>query len=178
MLKILVISDSHGFLENIVKIYRKEMPDIIIGAGDHIEDMKNFMYAFDNKEIITVLGNCDYLQNAVENIKMEIKYISNLDKNFSNYEIEKIFEIRNKKILLVHGHHYDVKQSKNKLEKRAEEKGVDIVIFGHTHIKYFENKKGIFYFNPGSIGNNEYGIIEISDDKIEFIQKNMGSERE
>ncbi len=170
MLKILVISDSHGFLEYMIEAYKKEMPDVIIGAGDHIEDIKNFMYMFDNKEIITVLGNCDYLQSSAEEIKTEIKFIG--DRN-ENSELEKFFEIREKKFLLSHGHAYNVKYSKNEIEKRGKERRADIVVFGHTHIKYFEKKEGIFYFNPGSIANQEYGIIKILDNEIEFSHKKI-----
>jgi len=50
---------------------------------------------------------------------------------------------------------------------------VDIIIFGHSHYGYNEEKNGIFFFNPGSptdkiyAKENSYGIIELND-KIEL----------
>ena len=46
---------------------------------------------------------------------------------------------------------------------------VDIIIFGHSHYSVNEKRKGVVYFNPGSVTDkvfapfNSYGIIEIND---------------
>ena len=49
---------------------------------------------------------------------------------------------------------------------------VDIIVFGHSHNSVNEQRKGILFFNPGSLTDkifaeyNSYGIIDIND-KIE-----------
>jgi len=46
---------------------------------------------------------------------------------------------------------------------------VNIIIFGHSHYSVNEKRKGIIYFNPGSVTDkvfapfNSYGIIDITD---------------
>ena len=60
--------------------------------------------------------------------------------------------------MLVHGHMHRVKYGLEVLAQDAHEKGADIVIFGHTHIK--ENKiiGGVEMINPGSLSLPRDGI--------------------
>ena len=52
-------------------------------------------------------------------------------------------------------------------------KGVDAIIFGHSHEPVNMVKNGVLFFNPGSPTDkifakaNSYGILEITDKKIE-----------
>ena len=39
MKKILVLSNSHSYFDKALKIFEKEKPDIVIGAGDGIKDI-------------------------------------------------------------------------------------------------------------------------------------------
>ena len=44
MKKILVLSDSHSYFDEALKIFEKEKPDIVIGAGDGIKDIDDLSY--------------------------------------------------------------------------------------------------------------------------------------
>ena len=44
MKKILVLSDSHSYCDGALKIFEKEKPDIVIGAGDGIKDIDELSY--------------------------------------------------------------------------------------------------------------------------------------
>ena len=71
-------------------------------------------------------------------------------------------------MLITHGDRYGVKYELNNLYYRALEAEVDIALFGHTHIPYMEEVKGIWLFNPGSaslprMSKNSIGFIEIDE---------------
>jgi len=56
---------------------------------------------------------------------------------------------------------------------KAEFANVDAIVFGHSHIAVNIVKDGVLFFNPGSPTDkifstaNTYGILEVSDKKIE-----------
>lgn len=139
--KVLIISDSHGDISNIVEVYEKEKPSIVVSAGDYFRDLVELTYIYNDLNYFLVRGNCDNF--------------------FKGAQDEEIIEIRGKKIFLTHGHLYGVKESLEFLEFSSNNKGVDIVIFGHTHTPYSNLKNGIYYFNPGALKDGEYGILEI-----------------
>ncbi|MBP5655548.1 MAG: YfcE family phosphodiesterase [Clostridiales bacterium] len=55
------------------------------------------------------------------------------------------------KILLTHGHRYQVKSDHSILAAIAKAKGCDIAIFGHTHMFCKEYQFGVHLLNPGAI---------------------------
>lgn len=61
------------------------------------------------------------------------------------------------KVLICHGHTYAVKMSYLSLEYGAQEKGADLVMFGHTHRVFYDIHNGLYMFNPGSIGAPGFG---------------------
>lgn len=142
-----VISDTHGLNSTIETAVAKMGPvDVIIHLGDCINDVKEIRKHF-NGVILKVKGNCD----------------CGLDSN------ELVEVINGKKILMTHGHKYNVKEGLNNLMHRAMELNVDIVLFGHTHLAYIELKKNIWFINPGSTkspanGKPSVAIIEINND--------------
>ena len=46
MKKILVLSDSHSYFDEALKIFEKEKPDIVIAAGDGIKDIDELSYVY------------------------------------------------------------------------------------------------------------------------------------
>ena len=150
-MKILVVSDSHKRLEKLMKIYELERPEIVISAGDHSRDAEELSYLYPDSTYYIVRGNCDIFDR--------------------NYENEMVLNLGGSKILLAHGHEYDVKYSYFTIRKEAEKRGCDIVIFGHTHIPYLQKEDGVVLFNPGAVCNGEYGILEIIDGELIFSQK-------
>ncbi|MGL6167104.1 MAG: metallophosphoesterase [Fusobacteriaceae bacterium] len=156
-MKILIISDSHGSLSNLIEIYEKENPDKIYVAGDFLDDIDEFKYIYPQIEILSVLGNCDFFK---KNLKEELFFI-----------------IEGKKIFITHGHKYEVKVGNKKLISKAEELEADIIIYGHTHKKELQEINKKIYLNPGAVIDGNYGIINFFKDKIEFKQKKLTSNK-
>lgn len=63
---------------------------------------------------------------------------------------ELVLTAARKRILLTHGHRYDVYYSSQQLYEAAREQQADFVFFGHTHIANVQDKAGITLLNPGS----------------------------
>lgn len=152
-MKIGIISDTHGDIKNIDKaiLYLKEC-DLIIHAGDYIDDAEYIHYSTDVK-IKCVKGNCDSY---------------NID---GDYELT--FSVNNKKFFLCHGHCHDVKMGLSSLYKFAKNNNIDIVVFGHTHVPIYKIIDNIIFINPGSltyprgISDKSFGILAINN-KISY----------
>ena len=144
-MKILIVSDSHGRLDSLMEIWEKEIPDIVISAGDYSKDVEELSYIYEESKYYIVRGNCDYMDHTTEDI------------------LE--FEIEGKNIFLTHGHLYGVKTSYDYLRMESKDRDVDICIFGHTHIPYLEEEEMIL-FNPGAVKDGGYGILEIDGNRM------------
>lgn len=136
MKRILVLSDSHGNMKNMVCAVQKVKPDTIIHLGDCMPDAKKLSELFPDILLENVPGNCDC----------------------TYADAEKILEIEGKRILICHGHIYNVKEGLLSIELAAREKGVDLALFGHTHKVFYDWTNGVRLFNPGSIGAPGYQI--------------------
>ena len=106
MKRILVLSDSHGNVNNMVTAVGRLHPDMIIHLGDCWADAEQLHRKFPMTVMEQVPGNCDCRQEVQERILL----------------------IEGKKILICHGHTFNVKHNR------------------------------ITYMNPGSIGQPPYGI--------------------
>ena len=149
MKRILVFSDSHGYLDHIREILKKEQPDMIIHLGDCVRDVYELRREFPEHTIEYVKGNCDILQEPEE----------------------KLLLIEGKKVLICHGHTYQVKSGYLNIEYGAKEKEADAVLFGHTHQAFYNHHNGLVMLNPGSIGfsvlnSPSYGWLIIDGDEI------------
>jgi putative phosphoesterase len=136
MKKILVFSDSHGNVDNMVQAVKQSTPDMIVHLGDGWNDATKLHGMFPKIPMERVPGNCDYQDEP----------------------LEKILYVEDRKILLCHGHLYFVKTGYLPLELAAREKGVDMALFGHTHRVFYDLHNGVALFNPGSIGAPGYDI--------------------
>ena len=146
--KICVISDTHGNRKAIKKIILDNLNiKTIIHLGDNENDV-DFLYKFDDLNVFSIKGNCDYN---------------------SSKKSEDIIDFLGKKIFITHGHEYNVKYGYQNLYYRACELNVDIVLFGHTHKVAEFSENGILFFNPGSIYRPKssygktYGILEVGE---------------
>ena len=168
-MKVLIISDIHGsgyYAEKIKEIEEKEKPEEIIILGDlyyhgprnelsqEYEPMKVAKILNSMKEKLTVIrGNCDA---EVDEMISEFQ--------FHDYVLK---EINGKKIYFTHGHKYNI-------EKIPYEE-FEIMIYGHTHQGFIEEKEGYIFANPGSISlpkcNTEHSYIILEENKI--ILKNV-----
>lgn len=148
MERILIMSDSHGKINPMVYAIKKEQPDRIIHLGDCLADAEHIRGLFEDIPMNCVPGNCDC----------------------SMLDAEQMIEIEGVRILLCHGHTYNVKMGLLNISLAAVEKGVDVVLFGHTHKVFYDWHNGVRLFNPGSIGAPgyqippSYGILTIDSD--------------
>ena len=154
-MKILIVSDSHGDKEILLSVITKENPDKVFFLGDYISDIYE-VESLLNVDICAVKGNTDVGANGVENI---------------------ILNIYNQRILLTHGHKYNVNQTMYKLYLKAQENSIDYVFFGHTHRYEDFIENGIKFINPGSISKprdgdkGTYAIMDIQADEVKIMKK-------
>lgn len=149
-MKILIISDTHGSIDNVINyIDSNEKPDMIFHLGDYVRDGVEIGKKFDIPTKI-VRGNGDYMEE--------------------NFKYDEVINIKDKKILLTHGHKYNISFSIDRLLYRGKELGVDYILFGHTHIPIINRLKDIVLMNPGSPylprtrnKRKTLGIIDIGD---------------
>lgn len=152
-MRIGIISDTHGDMSNIDKAipYLKKC-DLIIHAGDYIDDAEYLYYATD-VNVKCVKGNCDSY---------------NMD---GHYDLT--FSVKDKKFFICHGNYHDVKMGLRLLYKFAKENNIDFVVFGHTHIPTYETIDNITFINPGSLtyprggSSKSFGILTL-DDNISY----------
>lgn len=152
-MKVLVLSDTHGDLYYAERVLKKhEDIKMVIHLGDYFRDAQKLAEMFPDKQFEYVYGNSDFMIEDVPS--------------------EKLIECCGKKFFITHGHRYSVKWDYEKLFKKAESEGVDVLLFGHTHVSDIVYRQGYIVANPGSIsdargGQDEsYAIIEIDGDKI------------
>ena len=145
-MKILLVSDSHKDVKYLYEVVEKENKNIIMYAGDHSSDAYDLNLAFDIPVYI-VRGNCDY-------------------DDYTGIDIEEIKIDGLGKVILTHGHLFDVKRNMNSIYTMGVEKNANMVIFGHTHIQHLSKFNNILFVNPGAIVNHEYAIYQ--DGNIEF----------
>lgn len=129
-MRILIISDTHGNSSLAFKACDMAEPfNVLIHLGDGGDDAVLLQHVLD-QEVIHVAGNCDPGSTAPR---------------------EQLWECEGKKLLLVHGDAYGVKNGLGRLERRAIEVGADAVLFGHTHCAVVTTLSGILAINPGTL---------------------------
>lgn len=129
-MKIIVVSDTHGDTESLIRFLKKSENDFseIWYLGDFFSDGETIAKAF-NVPVVSVKGNCDLGVNGPEN---------------------RVIERLGHKIWLTHGHLYGVKNTLTTLYYKALEKECDLVCFGHTHRALIQEEHSVKLFNPGS----------------------------
>lgn len=148
-MRVLIISDTHGNHKNLDRVLELERPyGHIIHLGD-IEGAEDYIEAAAGCPVSAVRGNNDY---------------------FSQLPAEQIIEIAGKRIFMTHGHYYYVVAGVENLIKEAKGRGVDMVMFGHTHWPLIRKDHGLAVINPGSLSyprqegrKPSYIIMEIGE---------------
>src|SRR5699024_3823734 len=148
-MKIFVVSDTHGRIKDFVNTAKSlERPDLIIHLGDYVEDALKIEEEM-GIDTIVVKGNCDIYSTG--------------------FDEDKIINLNNKKILITHGHKYNVKMDISRLVYKGMEEEVDLILFGHNHFTQLEEKDSIIIMNHGSYlltrfyNNKTYSNIEIEE---------------
>ena len=128
--KILIVSDTHRKNEHYLEIIQKCGPfDRVIHCGD-VEGSELTICEAAGCPVEMVMGNNDF---------------------FSELPREKEFMLGNYKVWLTHGHNYYVSMGNETIKQEARAKGVDIVMFGHSHRPVVEVENGVIAVNPGSL---------------------------
>ena len=152
-MRLAVFSDAHRNITKMEDIL-KDLSDIdyLIYAGDGLEKVieSEVVQEFN---LLAIQGNCDHVPS---------------------YPREKVIDLAQLRILLVHGKRYRIKWGLDNLYYKAKEVGADIVIFGHTHARYAGQEDDILFFNPGSISeprdnkSPSYGILNLAEREIDY----------
>ena len=128
-MKILIVSDTHRRDENLRLLLEKVCPiDMLIHLGD-AEGSEERIAKWLNPEcrFEIVLGNNDF---------------------FSRLDKEKEIRIGNYKALITHGHYYGVSLGPERIIGEGLDRGVDIVMFGHTHQPYLHYAEKLTVLKP------------------------------
>ena len=128
--KILIVSDTHRKNENYLEIIKKCGPfDKVIHCGD-VEGSEFTICEAAGCPVEMVMGNDDF---------------------FSNLPREKEFLLGKYKVWLTHGHNYYVSMDNQTIKKEARARGMDIVMYGHSHRPIVDYDNEIIAINPGSL---------------------------
>ena len=151
MTKLIVASDSHGSAVTLQGVLDKERDaDALLFLGDGVRDLDTACGPFPGLRVYAVRGNCDLA--ALE-------------------PPEGVAPFDGVNVLYTHGHLYGVKSGLERLWYAARSRGVQLALFGHTHIPFCEESEGVTLFNPGSVGRPwrgqaTYGVILLDKGKI------------
>lgn len=130
MMKILIISDTHGHHRNFDRVMeRVGKMDMIIHLGD-IEGGEEYIKAVADCPVQCVAGNNDF---------------------FSELDREKEFYVGRYHIFATHGHYYYVSLNTERIKQEGLARKANIVMFGHTHKPLVEIGEDITIINPGSL---------------------------
>ena len=144
MMKILVLSDSHGDVETMARLTEKHRPDRVLHLGDHFSDMAELHLRFPELPMEGVRGNCDR-PGSPERLRLTLEGVT---------------------ILMVHGHTQGVKEDLERLYLTALESGASLALFGHTHRPLHVRKGAVELLNPGSVGRGwppSYAVLTIGE---------------
>lgn len=154
MLRILIMSDSHGRNENVelaIAQVREEIGEfqMLIHLGD----------VGDAREIESLAGVPCYIVRG--NTDYDVKLLNT-----------NVIEAGGHRIFATHGHLYQVDMRLDLLRFAALENDCDIAMYGHTHVPYLEeDPDDVTILNPGSISKPRqadhrytYMVMEIDDE--------------
>jgi len=152
-MRILVVSDSHGDVFALLcAIEAQPTARMIIHLGDGERDMDSLTGALGEMKTVQVRGNADF----------------GMSSPYGCVEI-----VEGKRIYCTHGHWEKVKYGSYDLKNIARGEKADIALFGHTHTPENEYDDGLYLFNPGSIREGDYGVIDITKAGIVCINMKL-----
>lgn len=132
MIKIGVLSDTHGYLD-------RQIPEIFAGV-DHI------LHAGDIGYPSLIL--------ELEDIAPVTAITGNNDEG-TDYRETELIVLDGRKFLL--HHQLEPHSPADKIKRRIIRENPDVVVFGHTHKKFCETIGQTLFFNPGYAGKPRFG---------------------
>lgn len=156
-MKILIVSDTHRKNENYFEAVRIQQPDMVIHCGD-VEGAEHTLEEASDCPVKIVLGNNDFFSYLPRELELEI----------GPY-----------KVWVTHGHNYYVSMGIEIIKREAAARGMDIVMFGHTHRPVIDTDDDVIAVNPGSLSyprqegrRPSYAVMELDDkDELHFTIK-------
>ena len=157
---LLIVSDTHGRSDRLKRLFdMHKNVDALIFLGDGLSDLDRAGVQNYNFTVFAVKGNCDALGGSL----LTICAREELTFNFEGVNF-----------YALHGHTRQVKSSLMRAVYAADEKGVDVLLFGHTHeplLTYISSEeynlsRPIYAFNPGSLASHSYGLCEIRKGQV------------
>lgn len=129
-MRILIVSDTHGRHRALDRALAEAGKiDAFIHLGD-VEGGEEYINAVVKCEKHIVRGNNDY---------------------FSDLPKEEEFYLGKSKAFITHGHAYYVSLGPEYITEEGRARNADIVMYGHTHRPFLDQKKGLTVLNPGSL---------------------------
>lgn len=152
-MKVLIVSDTHRKNENYFKALDLVNPDLVIHCGD-AEGSEYVLSEAANCPVQIVLGNNDFFSYLPRELELKL----------SSY-----------KIWVTHGHNYYVSMGREVIKREAVARGMDIVMYGHTHKPVVDRSDGVIAVNPGSLSyprqegrRPSYIVMEIEEENVDF----------
>lgn len=128
-MKVLIVSDTHRKNDNYFKVLPLVKPDLVIHCGD-AEGSEYVLTKAADCPVQIVLGNNDFFSYLPKELELKIE---------------------SHKIWVTHGHNYYVSMGNEVIKREAAARGMDIVIYGHTHKPVVDTKGSVIAVNPGSL---------------------------
>lgn len=129
-MKVLIVSDTHRAHISFAEALEREKPiDMLIHLGD-VEGGEYYIATLADCPVHIIAGNNDF---------------------FTDLPREEEFFVGKYKVFATHGHRYMVSLGEDRLKEEARRRGVDVVMYGHTHMPALTIEPGLVTLNPGSI---------------------------
>ena len=148
---ILIISDSHGRVDNIREVTERcRGAKEILFLGDGLRDIDAAWL----DSAICVRGNCDMF-------------------GAQDLPDERILRFGEYTVMMIHGHTYSVKSGIERAAAVAAQRGADMLVFGHTHTPFDKLlpegseiggvllQKPLRLFNPGALKDGSFGTLTL-----------------
>lgn len=148
-MRILVLSDSHGNVDNMRRCVEFVEPQHILHLGDCVRDAEALRRDYPQIPLTGVPGNCDWGDTDTP---------------------ERLLELGGRRILMMHGHTRNVKYTLLCATLAARECGAEVLLFGHTHVPLVDFDGTLHTMNPGAAGERVhpgYGVITIAPDRLD-----------
>ena len=148
-MKAVVISDSHGFSNNIYYVLSREKDvSTVIFLGDGLSDIEKAEEWFPGHRFICVKGNNDF---------------------YSSEDTVAYQHIEGTTVVITHGHMYNVRYNRRELISHAEGVRANLALYGHTHRAddYTDVLTGIRVVNPGALCDGRYAVIDFKKGSVE-----------
>lgn len=141
-MRILVISDSHGYRQKLGTLLMKAEStgelNAVVHLGDGYLDMKP--YEEHLPPLYVTPGNCDGDRGTVL-----------------------CPELDGVKVLMTHGHALHVKMGLDALLMRAVREEATVALFGHTHRPFCQERAGVLLVNPGAAMNGHFAVLTVEN---------------